>query len=138
LASTIDRCEPGGGHTARLRRPAGARLYAIAESGLEERAIRPRTNSYATYSISCAIVWAVILALAQRAANPEAKKTLQLACGGWWSGWASANIARLAYPPPRVLEPTAERRLQTGSLALVALGLASITRLLLRRRDAGT
>jgi hypothetical protein len=51
-------------------------------------------------------------------------------------GWTSATIARTAYPPPKQLDPTAEKRLATTSLALIALGLASVVRSLLTGKRA--
>jgi hypothetical protein len=45
-------------------------------------------------------------------------------------GWASATIARVVYPPPKELDPTAEKRIANASLALVALGLGSVARVL--------
>ena len=45
-----------------------------------------RLNTYTGYSIGCAAVWAVILAVGQRRLDPKTRFTLWLACGGWWSG----------------------------------------------------
>jgi hypothetical protein len=88
------------------------------------------SNTYAGYSIGSAVVWAVILAVGHRRLDSETWKTLRLGCAGWWSGWTSATIARAGYPPPKQLSPDAERRLAIGSLALVALGLLSVLRLM--------
>jgi hypothetical protein len=43
-------------------------------------------------------------------------------------GWTSATIARAAYPAPKPLDPAAEKKLANASLALIALGLASVLR----------
>jgi hypothetical protein len=89
-----------------------------------------RRNTYTGYSISCAAVWAVILAVAQRRLDPPARKTLWLAWSGWWTGWTSATIARVVYPPPKRLKPRTEKRLGIVSLLLIAVGLISVVRLL--------
>lgn len=96
--------------------------------------LRARRNTYIGYRVSCAAVWAVILAAAQRVPDPDVRRTLRLACAAWWSGWTSASIARVAYPPPSKLGPTAEKRLGIASLPLIALGLANVIRLLIRGR----
>jgi hypothetical protein len=96
----------------------------------EDLWLKKKLNTYAGYSISCATVWAVILAVAQRRLDPETRNTVWLVCGGWWTGWTSATIARAGYPPPRKLTPDAERRLGMVSLPLVAMGLISVIRLL--------
>ena len=95
--------------------------------------IRKRRNTYAGYSISCALVWAGILGAA-RGLDPGVQRTLRLSCAAWWSGWVSASIARVVYPPPSKLEPAAEKRLGVASLVLIALGLGSVVRLLLTGR----
>ena len=89
-----------------------------------------KTNTYTRYSVGCAGVWAVILAVGRRRLDSETWKSLRLGCAGWWSGWTSATIARAGFPPPRKLTPQAERRLSIVSLALVAVGLISVVRLL--------
>ena len=91
-------------------------------------------NSYTTYSVGCAVVWAAILAVAQRRLDPKDRKRLQQACGAWWSGWTSATIARAGYPPPKKLTPQAEKRLANVSLVLVAAGLINVIRVLVTRR----
>lgn len=92
--------------------------------------MRTRFGSYMGYSIGCAGVWAVILVLAQRWSDPETRSKLRIVCGGWWMGWTSATIARLGYPPPQPLTARAEKRLQTVSPGLIALGLANTARAL--------
>jgi hypothetical protein len=92
--------------------------------------VSARLNTYTGYSISCAAVWTVILAVAQRRLDPSARNTLWLACSGWWSGWTSATIARVSYPPPKRLKPGAEKRLGILSMLLIAVGLIRVIRLL--------
>ncbi len=92
--------------------------------------VSARQNTYTGYSISCAAVWAVILAVGQRRLDPPTRNTLWLACGGWWSGWTSATIARVSYPPPKQLKPGTEKRLGVLSILLIAVGLISVIRLL--------
>ncbi len=86
-------------------------------------------NTYTGYSIGCAAVWAVILAVGQRRLDPKTRYTIWLACGGWWSGWTSATIARVSYPPPKQLKPGTEKRLGIFSILLIAIGLISVIRL---------
>jgi len=108
------------------------------------KAVRARTaarlNTYEGYSAACAAVWAAILLAAMGRLDAPARNALALACGGWWSGWLSATIARATYPAPTPLEPTARSRLAAVSLALVAVGLGSVLRLLVcgGRRGATT
>jgi hypothetical protein len=92
--------------------------------------MRAWPNTYTGYSVGCASVWGAILLLGQRRLDPQTRNTLRLVCAGWWMGWTSATIARAGYPPPKPLTPTAERRLRTGSIALVTVGLASTARML--------
>ena len=93
-------------------------------------AIRTPRNTYTGYSIGCAAVWGAILLVGRRRMDARSWKTLRLVCGGWWTGWTSATIARIGYPPPKQLTPTRERRLRRLSIALIAAGLASTLRLL--------
>ena len=60
-----------------------------------------RSSTYTSYSIACAIVWAVILAGISTVADAATRRTYMLVFGGWWIGWLSATIARAVYPPPR-------------------------------------
>jgi hypothetical protein len=92
--------------------------------------IRKRTGTYTGYSISCAAVWAVILLVGERRLDSRTRDTLRLSCLGWWSGWTSATIARVSYPPPRKLEPPTKQRLGIVSIVLIAVGLTSVARLL--------
>jgi hypothetical protein len=100
--------------------------------------ISTRLNTYPGYSVSCAAVWAVILAVAQRRLDPGTRNTLRLACAGWWSGWTSATIARVGYPPPKKLKPGAEKRLGILSIVLIAVGLISVIRLLAAGKSPAT
>jgi hypothetical protein len=89
-----------------------------------------RVRTYTGYSVSCAGVWALILAAGKHWGDPEDWDSLRVTCAGWWMGWTSATIARLGYPPPKQLDPVAEKTLAEFSLALVALGLGSVARVL--------
>ena len=93
-----------------------------------------RVNTYTGYSVGCAVVWSVILLVARRRLDTQDQKMLRVVCGGWWIGWTSATIARIGFPPPKQLTPSAEKRLRVVSMVLVALGLANTIRVLVRRR----
>jgi hypothetical protein len=95
---------------------------------------RTRLDSYAAYSLGCAAVWAVILVLAGRWTDSRTRDTVRLVCVGWWSGWTSATIARLSYPPPKKLRPRTSDRLASVSLVLVAVGVISVIRVLVTGR----
>jgi drug/metabolite transporter (DMT)-like permease len=92
--------------------------------------IRTRLDTYTGYGIGCAVVWAVILVVAQRRLDRQRRNTLRLVCGGWWMGWTSATIARVGYPPPEKLKPETGKRLGIVSIVLIAVGLLSVIRLL--------
>ena len=92
--------------------------------------IRARLNTYTAYSVGCAAVWAVILFITQRRTDSEARKTMQLSCVAWWSGWTSATIARVGYPPPKKLGPRADKTLKITSVVLIAVGVGSVIRFL--------
>ena len=62
--------------------------------------MRKRAESYTGYSVGCAVVWAAIL-IATRRGDPETRDKFRRASMAWWSGWLSASIARLVYPPPK-------------------------------------
>ena len=94
-------------------------------------------RTYTGYSVSCAGVWALLLAAGERRLGREDRDRLRLTCAGWWMGWTSATIARVTYPPPRKLDPAAEQRLAGASLALVALGLGNVARQLATGRRGG-
>jgi hypothetical protein len=101
------------------------------------RRLKLRLDTYTGYSIGCAVVWAAILAAAQRRLDPESRNRLQQACAAWWGGWASATIARAGYPPPKALGPRAKKRLENVSLALVAAGLLNVIRVLVAGKLPG-
>lgn len=63
--------------------------------------MRKRLKTYTSYSIACAAVWAVILAVVSTEADDATRRTFLLVFGGWAIGWLSATIARAVYPPPR-------------------------------------
>jgi hypothetical protein len=77
-------------------------------------------------------VWALILVAAQRRTDSETRSALRLFCVGWWSGWTSATIARVAYPPPKELTPAASKRVTVLSIVLIAVGVISTIRALIR------
>jgi hypothetical protein len=85
------------------------------------RARLKRLNNYTAYSVGCAAVGAVILLVFQRVGHAETRKTMQLGCAAWLSGWASATTARAGSPPPEKLGPGA-KALQVTSIPLVAFG----------------
>jgi hypothetical protein len=87
--------------------------------------MKPQRDTYTGYSIGSAGVWGVILILGRWRLDAETWRTLRLVCGGWWIGWTSATIARIAYPPPPPLTPAGAKRLRVISSVLVALGLAA-------------
>ena len=60
-----------------------------------------RLDTYAAYSIGCAVVWALIWAILALTATKETRDRIMLVCSGWWQGWLSATIARAGYPPPK-------------------------------------
>jgi hypothetical protein len=57
-------------------------------------------KTYTAYSIACAMVWAVILAVVA-VLYPDRLHTFLLVGAGWLIGWISATIARSVYPPPQ-------------------------------------
>jgi membrane associated rhomboid family serine protease len=97
-------------------------------------------NTYTGYSIGCAAVWAILLAIGRGRLDPKHWEKLRLGAAGWWAGWLSATIARVSYPPPRTLTDAGQRRLEKVSLVLVLLGFVDFFRLLItgRRRAGGT
>jgi drug/metabolite transporter (DMT)-like permease len=86
--------------------------------------MRARLNTYPAYGVGCAAVWAVILLVTQRRGDAEKRKTMQLFCVAWWSGWTSATIA-----------PRDDRTLQIASVVLVAVGVGSVIRFLWGARN---
>jgi hypothetical protein len=57
-------------------------------------------GTYTGYSIGCAIVWAVILAVVA-VTHPDRLHAYASVGAGWLIGWISATIARSVYPPPK-------------------------------------
>lgn len=102
--------------------------------------MRLERDTYTTYSVGCAGVWAAILVAGRRRLDSETWNQLRLLCSGWWIGWTSATIARIGFPPPKQLTPAGEKRLRIISSVLAALGLASTARLLVAGKPppAGT
>ncbi|MGA8332274.1 MAG: hypothetical protein WB777_23760 [Mycobacterium sp.] len=76
---------------------------SLAGSGLIQRIrlLHTRTRTYTSYSIGCAVVWAVILATVFTHAGDTTRHTFAVFFGGWVIGWLSASIARVVYPPPK-------------------------------------
>ncbi|MDA8076880.1 MAG: hypothetical protein M0Z40_17000 [Actinomycetota bacterium] len=67
--------------------------------------MREHRQSYGSYSIGCAVVWAAILGvLAARGERKKLRKILPV-FGGWCMGWTSATIARYVYPPAKSRPP---------------------------------
>jgi len=64
-----------------------------------------RLNTYTAYSIGCAVVWAVILAVVAAEASKDTKHNFIVVFLGWVIGWLSATIARAVYPPPKSRQP---------------------------------
>jgi hypothetical protein len=67
--------------------------------------MRRPSNTYAAYSVGCAAVWAVLLAVVAATAKAHTLHTILLVFGGWLIGWTSATIARYVYPPPKSHRP---------------------------------
>jgi hypothetical protein len=104
-------------------------------------AVRSRlNNTYTSYGVGSAVVWVALLATGRRVLDDENWDRLRLSAAGWWTGWLSATIARIGYPPPRKLTEAEQQRLERGSLVLVLLGFAGVARLMItgRRRDGET
>ena len=64
-----------------------------------------RQGSYTSYSIACAVVWALVLVILAAAGEKEKLRKILPVFGGWWVGWTSATIARYVYPPPKSSPP---------------------------------
>ena len=60
----------------------------------------PSRKTYTSYSIACALVWALVLTLVA-VLSPEHLHTFLSVGAGWLTGWISATIARSVYPPPK-------------------------------------
>ena len=61
---------------------------------------RFRGKTYWAYSIGCAMVWAVVLAIFPTLWASETRPLL-LGMFGWWICWVSTTISRYAFPPPK-------------------------------------
>jgi hypothetical protein len=75
---------------------------SLIRSGLRERIrmMHKRLRTYTAYSIGCAVIWALILAVVFTNAGTLTRHTVLVFFGGWAIGWLSATIARAVYPPP--------------------------------------
>jgi membrane-associated phospholipid phosphatase len=60
-----------------------------------------KNRNYWIYSLSCFVVWAILLALVGAKRNSDTRHNLLLVFGGWAIAWVSTTIARFVYPPPR-------------------------------------
>jgi len=65
-----------------------------------DRMARFRGKTYWAYSIGCAMVWAVVLAIFLTLWASETRPLL-LGMFGWWICWVSTTISRYAFPPPK-------------------------------------
>ena len=76
---------------------------SLSRCGMIERfrEMRKKRNTYTAYSIACAMVWGVILAITWAAADESHRHTITIVFAGWVIGWLSATIARFVYPPPK-------------------------------------
>ena len=88
-----------------------------------------KRDTYTAYSIGCAGVWGAILLVGRRRLDSQTWNTLRLVCSGWWIGWTSATIARIAYPPPKPLTPASKKTLRIISIVLIVLGLSNTLRM---------
>jgi len=80
----------------------GCRMSMFRSGTIERiRDMRRRFSTYTGYSIGCAVVWTVILAVISAKADNATRHTFLLVFGGWVIGWLSATIARAVYPPPK-------------------------------------
>jgi hypothetical protein len=69
--------------------------------------MRDRLNTYTAYSIGCAIVWIVLIAIRLARGSTSSQHTLRFFMLGWAIGWTSATIARYVYLPPKKYRNTA-------------------------------
>jgi hypothetical protein len=68
--------------------------------------MRSRLRTYTSYSVGCAVVWAIILAAVAAFGSQGKRHTVLLVFLGWAIGWLSATIARVVYPPPKTRQAT--------------------------------
>jgi hypothetical protein len=71
-------------------------------------------GSYTIYSISCAVVWAIIWAAVAAFAGEATRNYFLLAFIGWAAGWTSATIARAVYRPSKPSALNRAARQQAG------------------------
>jgi hypothetical protein len=62
-----------------------------------------RLNTYAAYSIGCAVAWAVVWAIFAITTKADRDQLLVFFIG-WLVGWGSATLARVVYAPPKKRE----------------------------------
>jgi hypothetical protein len=90
--------------------PRRVRISLVGSGVVERiRLLRKRSRTYTSYSIACAVVWAVILATVFTHAGDTTRHTFAVFFGGWAIGWLSASIARVVYPPPKPRTPVDTR-----------------------------
>jgi hypothetical protein len=70
--------------------------------------MRDRLRTYTAYSIGCAIVWTVLIAIGIARGKTSTEHTARYVILGWALGWTSATIARYVYPPPKKYRQHAE------------------------------
>ncbi len=70
--------------------------------------MRARYATYTSYSVSCAVVWAVLLTSVWVFAGDSTRHNVSVLFAGWVIGWLSATIARVVYPPPRPHKTSAD------------------------------
>lgn len=70
--------------------------------------MRDRPKSYTAYSIGCAVVWIVLIAIGVATGKSSTQHTVLFVILGWAIGWTSATIARYVYPPPRKYRDSAK------------------------------
>ena len=67
-----------------------------------------RLRTYTAYSIGCAIVWIVLIAIGIARGKSSPEHSVLFVILGWALGWTSATIARYVYPPPKKYRLRAE------------------------------
>lgn len=139
-ASVVGLAPFSGGHHRRRLETWPESIPAPELTSATVTAIRSRlNNTYTGYSIGCAAVWAALLAVGRGLLDTTNWDQLRLGAAAWWTGWLSATIARVAFPPPRKLTEAGQKRLEKVSLVLVLLGFINYFRLLITgRRRGGT
>jgi flagellar biosynthesis protein FliR len=64
-----------------------------------------RLNNYTAYSIGSFVAWAVLWVVLAATLPNKTLDYIAVLFMGWVIGWASATIARLLYPPPKLRRP---------------------------------